>query len=92
LSCDGLGCLYRPPSGHVVALPKHADALADDCRRADVLVADLWLPRACVGPQIKIGRRERRDNGGHALWFEGGEVRVEAVGDQRNGRPWGGRR
>ncbi len=92
LSCDGLGCLYRPPSGHVVALPKHADALADDCRRADVLIADLWLPRACVGPQIKIGRRERRDNGGHALWFEGGEVRVEAVGDQRNGRPWGGRR
>lgn len=90
LSCDGLGCVYRPSSGHVVTLPKHTDALADDCRRADVLVADLWLPRACVGLQIKIGRRERRDNGGYALWLEADEVRVETVGDRRNGRPWGG--
>ena len=92
LSCDGLGCVYRPPSGHTVALLRQADALADDCRNADVIVADMWLPRACAGPDIKIGRGERRDNGGYAVWFERAEIRVKTVGAQRNGRPWGGYR
>ncbi len=84
LSCDTLACLYRPP-GHTVALVRQADALAEDCAVADLVVSLVPVRRACAGVTV-IDRFDLWRNGTHAIWLEG--PRIETVRGRQGDRPW----
>ncbi len=86
LRCDRAGCIYRAP-GLTVALPKDEDALIEDCRTADVVVAQVAVLIRCAAPVV-IDRINLWRVGATALWFYGGAVRVRTVPDGRGVRPW----
>lgn len=86
LRCDRAGCIYRAP-GLTVALPKDEDALTEDCRTADVVVAQVAVLIRCAAPTV-IDRIDLWRTGATALWFDDGAVRVRTVADVRGVRPW----
>jgi competence protein ComEC len=86
LSCDALGCLYRA-RGRTVALIRDGAALAEDCRRVDLVVSPVAAHRACRGPLV-IDRIDTWLKGGHAVWLGEDRLRIETVGDWRGVRPW----
>ena len=87
LSCDALGCVYRA-GGWTVALVQSPEALVEDCRLADVVVATVPVGRSCRGPTAIVDRFDLWRDGAHALWLSGGVVRVESVNGNRGRRPW----
>jgi competence protein ComEC len=87
LSCDDLGCIYRT-GGHVVALVNRPEALAEDCWTADIVVSLVPVWKDCPAAITVIDRGDLRREGGHALWLEGGAVRIESVDSHRGSRPW----
>lgn len=91
MRCDDLGCLYKA-GGRTVALVWKPAALAEDCRRADVIVSTVPVRGYCRGPLAVIDRFDLWRNGGHALWLEDGNVRIESVNSRRGQRPWVSRR
>jgi len=87
MRCDGLGCLYRA-GGLTVALVWKQSALAEDCRRADVIISATPVRGDCPQPLAVIDRFDLWRNGAHALWLEDGGVRIESVNARRGRRPW----
>jgi competence protein ComEC len=51
LACDDLGCLYRR-NGHLVALVRRQDALAEDCAVADLVVSLEPVGDGCPAPLV----------------------------------------
>ncbi len=81
--CDGVGCVARTGGG-VIALSERAEALADDCARARILVTA--LAAACKGPALVI-------DGAAADKAEGFEIGLSpltahTVRQARGERPW----
>ncbi len=105
LSCDSLGCLYRPglqvpdrggtaqarAGGSLVAIVRDARALIDDCRRADVVVALVPVRRTCPSAGRVIDRFDLWRGGAQALWFDGDKLRITSVAASRGRRPWVGK-
>lgn len=94
LACDDYGCILSR-AGLEIALVFSGEALEEDCRRADIVLATIAVPRGCgegpAAPQIVIDRRDLRRDGGLTLWLEeGGRYRLERVAHQRGNRPWSG--
>lgn len=90
LSCDGLGCVWRPPDGGpVFALPRRREALAEDCERTDAVVSPV-VAVGCRVPLLVDLRTLRRD-GAHAFYLEDGGVRLVTVEEERGLRPWSSR-
>lgn len=87
LACDRLGCLYRV-GGRLVAIARRAEALAEDCAVADVVVSTVPVRRACPAATIVVDRFDLWRGGTHALWLAGGRVWVESVNARRGARPW----
>ncbi len=52
VSCDEIGCVARPRDGAIVALPFAAEAFAEDCRRAGLIVSQRTAPPACAATAI----------------------------------------
>jgi len=71
-----------------VAVPSTASALRDDCAGAAILVLKLERPRGCTSPAAIIDARDIAQRGAHALYIDGGRVRLETVAAQRGVRPW----
>lgn len=86
LACDSVGCIHHA-AGHVVALVRRSEALADDCAVADVVVS-LVPVRRCPSARTIIDRFDLAREGAHALWFGESGVRVESVNGLRGRRPW----
>lgn len=87
-ACDRDGCVYTA-RGHVVAFSRRAEAMAEDCRLATVLVALATRPRDCIGPRFTIDRVALTRDGGHAIWLEdSGDARALSVNGARGERPW----
>jgi competence protein ComEC len=86
LRCDRLACLYRA-EGVTVALVREEEALAEDCRAADVVIAAVAVFVPCPA-RVVIDRLDVWREGAHAVWIEDGEVRVRTVADTRGRRPW----
>ena len=61
-------------------------ALAAACRRADIVIADRWLPRSCRPRWMKVDRAVLTKTGGMALYLESETMRTVAA-DHR-GHPW----
>ncbi|CAK0743948.1 competence protein ComEC [uncultured Gammaproteobacteria bacterium] len=86
LMCDGLGCLYRV-RGQVVALIRDAQALAEDCASAGMVVAPMVARRCRAGRVIDLWSLRR--GGAHALYLrDGGRVEVHTVREWRGRRLW----
>ena len=87
-SCDELGCVAKAVSGRTVVLSLRIGALAEDCGRADVLIAAIPVRRDCEGPELVVDRFDVFRDGATALSFEGDGIRVETVNGARGSRPW----
>jgi competence protein ComEC len=96
--CDLGGCVTTT-KGRTISFALHPSALADDCERADILIAPFWLDQLrreqCPKPAIIIDKRDLWENGAHAiyvgrrLWGDrGGRLTLATVADLRGERPW----
>jgi competence protein ComEC len=61
-------------------------ALAAACERADVVIADRWLPRSCRPRRLKADRALLARTGGLALDLRGG--RVTTVAESQGTHGW----
>ncbi len=84
--CDPLGCIGTV-KGKTVALMRHPAALADDCRRADIVIVPFTVGERCRAA-IVVDRRRLKSGGAHALYVEEFSVRTETVAAARGMRPW----
>jgi competence protein ComEC len=85
--CDGVGCVVSL-GGRLVAVSRHPAALADDCRRADLLILAFPVPRGCERAQPTIDFFSMRKAGTHAVHLDGGEFKITSVAASRGDRPW----
>ena len=60
-------------------------ALAAACERADIVIADRWLPRSCHPRWLKADRRMLEDSGGLAITLADRRIRTVAEGQGRHG-------
>ncbi len=87
LRCDSLGCVYTA-KGRRVGLALAAGALPEDCARVDALVSLVPVRRRCPRPAVVVDRFDLWRAGAHALWLDGGAVRVSSVAEAQGERPW----
>jgi competence protein ComEC len=85
--CDAHGCTARV-KGRLLAVASTPVALRDDCAVASILVLRFAKPKGCSPPGSLIDAEDIAANGAHALYIEGGQVRIETVSDTRGDRPW----
>jgi competence protein ComEC len=90
--CDWSGCITRV-KGWRIAIARHAAAIADDCREADIVVVAVPMPeRDGAGPcdrgKTVIDRAQLAREGPHALVLGGDGIRIDTVARQRGARPW----
>jgi competence protein ComEC len=86
LRCDSLGCLYQR-GGLAIALLRDPLAMAEDCRRADLVIAPVPVPRGCAA-RLVVDRFDVWRHGAHALYVEADWVHIETVADHVGARPW----
>jgi competence protein ComEC len=86
VSCDDSGCVTEMAEGGLVALALQADALADDCARAALLVTARQAPSSC--PATVIDRERLRRQGTLALSRSRDGFSIEAIRPQGFDRPW----
>lgn len=84
--CDDLGCALTL-NGAIVAFGGSGRVLADDCRRATVVITTDFAP-SCVGPKWVFDQAALLRAGGVAIWIDGGGLRVEALRKGQGNRPW----
>lgn len=96
--CDPLGC-SATSGGMTIVVSRHPAGLADDCRRADILILNAPRPERCDNPRLVVDREAFDAGGAHAVWIgASGEISVLTVGGHQGQRPWtvagggGGRR
>jgi competence protein ComEC len=86
VSCDEIGCVAEMADGGLVALALRAEALADDCERAALVVSARQAPPACRSPVIDQQRLRRQ--GALALRRGANGFPVDAVRPTGIDRPW----
>ncbi len=87
LRCDGVGCVLTR-AGWRVVLSETRDALAEDCERADLVIALIPAKRACDGTGARvIDLFDLKAKGAHSITL-GPAIKVQAVNDDRGRRPW----
>ena len=87
MRCDAYGCLARARGGTLIAIDERADALAEDCANAAIVISMVPARRLCKGPKLVIDRFDVARAGGYAVWL-GEKMRVETVEGERGVRPW----
>lgn len=91
LRCDSIACVYRAEN-RVISLVRDARAFVEDCRVVDAVLSTAWIRRSCPSAQVVISGADLWCRGAHALFFDGGKMRVESVAGRRGERPWSPRR
>jgi competence protein ComEC len=84
--CDDLGCTAPLLGGGLVALAQSAEALADDCNRAAVVITQRQVPPQCKA-QV-IDRDVWRRHGAAALTRAGKTFEIVFARPQNYDRPW----
>jgi competence protein ComEC len=85
--CDDLACIAKV-KGKTVAFVRHPAALAEECARADIVVAQIPINRPCPKARVTVDRIDLWADGAHALYLDGQSIRVETVAQSRGTRPW----
>jgi competence protein ComEC len=86
VSCDDEGCVTQLTEGGLVALALRPEALADDCRRAVVIVTSRQAPSGCHA--LVIDQEKLQKQGAIALRRTRGGVVIDAVRPNGLDRPW----
>ncbi|HYE01354.1 MAG TPA: ComEC/Rec2 family competence protein, partial [Alphaproteobacteria bacterium] len=89
LRCDDQACLYRR-GPWAVALVRRAEALAEDCRIADIVISAVPVRMPCPALLV-VDPGSLRDTGALAIGLRGLDPTVETVAAARGRRPWTGR-
>lgn len=87
LRCDRLGCILRT-DGWMIALPVSPAAIAEDCRRADIVISLEPVPGRCPAARIVIDRFDIWRDGAHALWLTRDGPVVRSADGERGQRRW----
>jgi competence protein ComEC len=87
LTCDGIGCIWNH-DGHVIAIARSGEALAEDCRHADVIVSVVPVRQHCPSARVIVDRFDLWRQGAHALWIRPEAIHVASVDGTRGARPW----
>ncbi|MBI3436992.1 MAG: ComEC family competence protein [Proteobacteria bacterium] len=85
-TCDENGCIVKLADGRLVALARTAQAVAEDCTRAAVLVTRRSAPADCAA--LVIDRSRRHGHGALALRRSDNDWQVEAARPPSVNRPW----
>lgn len=91
--CDGGGCVIAIPDGGALAVSEAPADLAEECARADLVVAFYPVSaadwKACKA--VLIDKRSVWRHGAHAVRFSrNGDIRIKTAADYRGRRPWTG--
>lgn len=88
-ACDRAGCSATANGSHIAVI-NQSIALAEDCARADIVIALFPVRstdrRRCDA--ILIDNWAVWDHGAHALFIRDNDVRVQTVAEIRGARPW----
>lgn len=84
-ACDPLGCLL---DGQGIAIALTPEALVEDCRRAEIVIASIPVRQPCRLPTLVIDRFDIWREGPHALWLGSDRPEVRTVRESRGQRPW----
>jgi competence protein ComEC len=91
-ACDRAGCVVALPDKGVVSFLEDPAALAEECARADLVVAffpvSQRVRRGCDA--VLIDRRAIWEKGAHGVWLDDGAARLKTVSQMRGVRPWTG--
>ncbi|MGI9405203.1 MAG: ComEC/Rec2 family competence protein [Hyphomicrobiaceae bacterium] len=87
-ACDRQGCT-ADIRGTMVAMPKSPANLAEDCRRADIVILTFVQARPCPSARLVIDRQAVQRFGVHAVTIGAdGAIRLVTVEGRRGVRPW----
>ena len=86
MRCDRLGCIAIV-NGVEVALVQDERAFAEDCARAQIVIAAVPAFNPCPA-DVVVDRFDVWWRGAHAVWITSGGIRVRSVSDVRGDRPW----
>jgi competence protein ComEC len=75
--CDAAGCIGRLSDGRPVSMVLKAEAFAEDCGRAAVVVSAREAPSACAA--TLVDRKAWRSNGAMALRWTGDRFEQSAA-------------
>ena len=84
--CDPAGCMARLADGRLVARVITADAFAEDCARAAVVVTEREAPPRCAA--LIVDRKVSRSQGAIALKQDGKGFAMTAARPVGQDRPW----
>jgi competence protein ComEC len=85
--CDANGCVATIKD-RLLAAPRHASALRDDCDRAGIIVLRDRRPHGCGASAFVIDREARRSDGAFAIRLAGGDMHIATVAGVHGERPW----
>lgn len=92
MNCDASGCVYAGEGRYVVAFPATLDAVAEDCGKAEVVVARVPVPNRLkneCGALLLLDWFHFWRNGATELTFaEDGRIEVKTARQARGNRPW----
>ncbi|MGH6788656.1 MAG: ComEC/Rec2 family competence protein [Pseudolabrys sp.] len=84
--CDEAGCVGHLANGKLVSMALSAEAFAEDCARAVVVISPREAPSACAA--LLIDRNVWRANGAMALRWTGEHFEQTAARPAGYERPW----
>lgn len=84
--CDRAGCIAER-EGELLAYVRDGRALAEDCRRAEVVLSAVPVRRRCPA-RLVVDRFDLWREGAHAIWLDGHVLQIETVAELRGNRPW----
>lgn len=85
--CDPLGCVANGLGGRVIALAQDRRAVAEDCRRAEILLTRQRAPPNCAAA-IVIDGSFLSAHGATAIRFAEGGHQIETARSTAEDRPW----
>lgn len=92
MNCDASGCVYAGEGGYIVAFSATLDAVAEDCSKADIIVARVPVPyrmKNQCGAALLLDWFHFWRNGATELTFaRDGTIEVVTARQARGNRPW----
>lgn len=85
--CDDVSCVAMV-KGKLMSFVQHPEALREDCRRADILIAAIEVRQPCPGPEVVIDQLSLRQDGAHTLKITDPGIVKRTVREMRGDRPW----
>lgn len=87
--CDRAGCTLKLGRDKMVAIAQTADALQEDCSRADLLlIPNGRAPPTCPFPRLILDQKELREAAGIALYWRDGAPSLVSNAQTCGSRPW----